>query len=175
MATREELRIPAQLGRMEIDAYRILQVDPQAEYVVVHAAYRALARHYHPDGDAPDTSRMVEINRAYALVRQPELRRHYDGSRRLRPVSMAVPSNPAPRYDAYSASASGGAQPGGSEQVLDFGRYAGWRLTDLARQDPDYLRWLARQSAGIRYRDQIRSLLPNEPDLDRRSSSVAFG
>jgi curved DNA-binding protein CbpA len=159
---------------MEIDAYRILQVDPQAEHVVVHAAYRALARHYHPDGHAPDTSRMVEINRAYALIRQPEVRRRYDGSRRLRPVSMAVPSNPAPRYDAYRASASG-AQPGGSEHVLDFGRYAGWRLIDLARQDPDYLRWLARQSAGIRYRDQIRRLLPNEPDLDRRSSSVAFG
>lgn len=49
----------------------------------------------------------------------------------------------------------------------------GWRLPDLARQDPDYLRWLCRQSAGVRYRGQILQLLPNEPDLDRRARSVA--
>ena len=32
-----------------IDAYRVLQVDPEAEDEVIKAAYRRLARKYHPD------------------------------------------------------------------------------------------------------------------------------
>jgi uncharacterized protein (DUF3820 family) len=43
--------------------------------------------------------------------------------------------------------------------MIDFGRYAGWTLGELARQDPDYLRWLARHSSGIRYRGAILRLL----------------
>ena len=35
------------------DAYRILQVDPSAEQVVIQAAYRVLARRFHPDGNEP--------------------------------------------------------------------------------------------------------------------------
>jgi uncharacterized protein (DUF3820 family) len=42
---------------------------------------------------------------------------------------------------------------------LTFGRYAGWTLRDLARQDPDYLRWLSRHSSGIRYRTEIYQIL----------------
>jgi hypothetical protein len=68
-----------------------------------------------------------------------------------------------------AAAASEGATPG----VLDFGRYAGWRLADLARHDPDYLRWLSRHSAGIRFREQIARLLPREPDLGRRANAIA--
>jgi hypothetical protein len=62
-------------------------------------------------------------------------------------------------------------QPGAA--ALDFGRYAGWRLADVARRDPDYLRWLSRHSSGIRYRQAIAALLPNEPDLVRRSHLVS--
>jgi hypothetical protein len=43
--------------------------------------------------------------------------------------------------------------------VLTFGRYAGWGLRDLARQDPEYLLWLSRHSSGIRYRTEIYSIL----------------
>jgi len=32
-------------------------------------------------------------------------------------------------------------------------------LRDLARRDPDYLRWLARHSSGIRYRTAIEQVL----------------
>ena len=42
---------------------------------------------------------------------------------------------------------------------LDFGRYAGWSLRDIARQDEAYLRWLARHSSGIRFRGEIAKLL----------------
>src|SRR6266511_594175 len=51
------------------------------------AAYRALARRYHPDGEDPDPARMAVLNRVYALVRTPELRAAYDRGRSgLRPV-----------------------------------------------------------------------------------------
>ena len=42
---------------------------------------------------------------------------------------------------------------------MSFGRYAGWTLRDLARQDPEYLRWLSRHSSGIAYRTEIYQIL----------------
>jgi len=49
-----------------------------------------------------------------------------------------------------------------------------WRtVPDIARHDPDYLRWLARHSSGIRFREAIARALPREPDLQRRANSVA--
>ena len=167
------------------DAYRLLQVDPAAEPAVVSAAFRTLARRYHPDGTAPNPIVMAEINRAYSLSRTPELRAAYDARRasRLRPVGPGPvpPRGPSPEPVGVSrsvppppASRSPLREPNPDEDVtIDFGRYAGWRLGDLARRDPDYVRWLARHSAGLRYREQIARLLPNEPDLNRRANSVA--
>jgi hypothetical protein len=43
--------------------------------------------------------------------------------------------------------------------MLEFGRYAGWTLGAIARQDPEYLLWLSRHSSGIRYRGAILRLL----------------
>ena len=50
---------------------------------------------------------------------------------------------------------------------LSFGRYTGWTLRDLARQDPDYLRWLSRRSSGVLYRTEIYQI------LSKQESSVA--
>jgi hypothetical protein len=47
---------------------------------------------------------------------------------------------------------------------LDFGRYAGWTLAELAAHDADYLRWLSRHSAGIRYRRAILRLLRDQEE-----------
>jgi hypothetical protein len=44
-------------------------------------------------------------------------------------------------------------------ETVDFGRYAGWTIKQLARHDPDYLKWLARHSSGIRYRRLIEAEL----------------
>jgi curved DNA-binding protein CbpA len=148
----------------ESDAYRTLQVDPAAEDVVIGAAYRALARRYHPDGTNPNASRMLAINRAFEQLREPARRRAYDAQRTsLRPVG------PGWEYEAYG-------QPRGSSQapsavVIDFGRYAGWRLGDLVRHDADYVRWLARHSSGIRFRAAIKELIPSG-DLDRPAQAV---
>lgn len=65
------------------DLYRILQVDPRAEPEVIEAAYRRLARKYHPDvnraADSPE--RMKELNAAYEVLRHPSYRAAYDGQR----------------------------------------------------------------------------------------------
>ena len=47
--------------------------------------------------------------------------------------------------------------PSGS--VLDFGRYAGWSLGQIASADPVYLEWLARTPIGRSFNREIHALL----------------
>jgi curved DNA-binding protein CbpA len=154
----------------ELDAYRVLQVTPTAEDFVLEAAYRALARHFHPDGSAPDTPRMAEINHAYDLVRTSERRKRYDRLHRTRPMGPGVAGeSPSMAAQAFGGrvppptAGPSGARPNDLSMTVDFGRYQGWTLKDLAKQDPDYLRWLSRHSSGVRFRNQIMALLPPEP------------
>lgn len=65
------------------DYYKILQVDPLAEEEVVEAAYRRLARKYHPDVyDGPDAlERMRILNLAYSVLGNPASRLAYDEAR----------------------------------------------------------------------------------------------
>jgi hypothetical protein len=60
--------------------YKILQVDSSAEPEVIEAAYRRLARKYHPDvNPAPGAAaRMTELSEAYAVLRDPERRAALD-------------------------------------------------------------------------------------------------
>ena len=132
-----------------MDPYRVLQVAFHAEHEVIQAAYRALALKYHPDRDrtAYAQRRMLKINEAYALLRDEPSRTEWDRSQRMdRQASTAVASAPPPRSDSAGTRVS-------------FGRYAGWTLRDLARQDPQYLRWLSRHSSGIAYRTEIYQIL----------------
>jgi hypothetical protein len=48
-------------------------------------------------------------------------------------------------------------RPSGS--VLDFGRYAGWSLGQIATADPVYLEWLARTPIGRSFNREIHALL----------------
>lgn len=65
------------------DPYKTLQVDPEADPEVIQAAYRRLARKYHPDVmPGPDAAKkMVAINRAWALLEDPDARAAYDHER----------------------------------------------------------------------------------------------
>jgi curved DNA-binding protein CbpA len=155
----------------EFDAYRTLQIDSRAETFVIEAAYRALARRYHPDGQAPDHGHMAAINRAYALLRTPAARGRYD-SERMTPVGPG-PVVPPAQFDPWARKDPVAETPSAAgSSVLAFGRYAGWRLRDLARQDPDYLRWLARHSSGFRYRSEIHELIPEDAGFNRRAKAV---
>jgi uncharacterized protein (DUF3820 family) len=51
---------------------------------------------------------------------------------------------------------------------LDFGHYAGRSIEELAESDPDYLRWLTRHPAGVRYRGEIARVLGGLPVRDYR-------
>jgi len=65
------------------DCYRLLQVDPSAEQEVIEAAYRRLARKYHPDvnPDPAAAARMRELSAAYHVLRDPARRAEYDRRR----------------------------------------------------------------------------------------------
>jgi curved DNA-binding protein CbpA len=147
----------------ERDLYKVLQVDPGADAEVIGAAFRALARRLHPDRDAGGTSkgRMSELNRAYAVLRDAEKRMAYDAERARRPTVR----EPAPSgATGISPTNAGGAASDGhdredGETRLDFGRYAGMTLRDIARKDSDYLDWLSRHSSGIRFRREIAEIV----------------
>ena len=137
------------------DPYKVLQVLPSAEQEVLRAAFRALALKYHPDHDPSQRAarRMIELNEAYAMVRDAEARATVDRARLRKYDYEATPAG----NGAATASAPPRASSAGTQ--LDQGRYAGWTLRDVAAHDPDYLRWLSRHSSGLRYRSEIARLL----------------
>ncbi len=205
-----------------IDPYKVLQVDAEAEDEVIQAAYRRLARKYHPDlADTPEAAvRMAKINAAWELIGEPEARRAFDRKRSTeatepaasgssaqspsapgRPVQAGPPapaaSPPPPEtvsrdwtpgrsthgsgYDESMRTAQGfgaaGPPPGRpSGTVLNFGRYAGWSLGEVARRDIEYIEWLDRAPIGRNYRQELDDILrtsgrrrPAEAeDADRR-------
>ena len=68
------------------DYYAILGIMPSAEKIVIRAAYKALAQHYHPDRysgaeAAKAHRRMVRINEAYKVLEDDDARQAYDRSR----------------------------------------------------------------------------------------------
>ena len=190
-----------------VDAYKVLQVDPEAEDEVIQAAYRRLARKYHPDLTevADAAARMAAINAAWALIGEPDARAAYDraragaaqrstakdattwdpggtaGSGRPPTVTPRTPEAPPPPetisrdwtsgrstqgggFDPSMRAADGlgaaGPPPGRpSGSVLNFGRYSGWSLGEIARQDIEYVEWLDRMPIGRTYREEIDAIL----------------
>jgi curved DNA-binding protein CbpA len=138
------------------DPYRILQVQPDADLDVVKAAYRVLARKLHPDAGSPlDATRerkMADLNWAYSVARDPVKRSVWESDRRRAPP-------PTPAGAATHGAPRGPLSADGGDQRLDFGRYQGWTLNEVAGRDPEYLDWLRRHASGARYRDTIYILL----------------
>ena len=212
------------------DAYKVIQVDPEAEQEVIRAAYRRLARKYHPDlaGGTEAAARMAAINAAWELIGEPAARAVYDRARAMppgpwpgsgdqaqaaraaqgsaahahgaRPTGEARPTAASTRppdrvsrdwtsgrstqgggFDASMLAADGlgaaGPPPGRpSGSVLNFGRFSGWSLGEIARHDLEYIEWLDRTPIGRTYREEIDAILrasgrrrSAEPDsTDRR-------
>jgi DnaJ-class molecular chaperone len=66
------------------DYYRLLGVKPNASPQEIHAAYRRLARAYHPDihpGSTGSLVRMARVNVAKSVLLDPNMRAAYDLSR----------------------------------------------------------------------------------------------
>jgi curved DNA-binding protein CbpA len=194
------------------DPYKVLQVDPEADPEVVQAAYRRLAQKYHPDTTVtPDAyDRIVAINAAWEVLKDPVRRAAYDAKRRGERVAPAPapaaggPSAPVSPYGPAQGPTTGGASasresapapqevsrdwtsgrstmgggydpgtmgradgmgaagppPGNpSGSVMNFGRYSGWSLGEIARADIEYIEWLDRTPIGRPYREEIDQLL----------------
>jgi len=99
-----------------VDAYKVLQVDSEAEDEVIQAAYRRLAQKYHPDvlgSGSASADRMAAINKAYEILKDPDRRRAYDSERRMaaRATEMHAATPRPPTGDA------GPARPGGGPTV----------------------------------------------------------
>jgi curved DNA-binding protein CbpA len=168
---------------MRIDPYATLQVHPEADDEVINAAYRALARRYHPDiAGERATESMATINAAYELIGTPKRRARYDAARRL---GVGASTNgagghhadghghaaghrgdhgsshmPPVWFTAPDGTGGAGPPPGRpSGTVLPFGRHVGWSLGEIARVDPGYLEWLEEHREGRPYRDEIDATL----------------
>jgi curved DNA-binding protein CbpA len=75
------------------------------------------------------------------------------------------------RMGAPDGLGAAGPPPGdASGSVLNFGRYAGWSLGEIARRDIDYIEWLDRMPIGRTYRDEIDTILRR---AGRRKSTSA--
>jgi curved DNA-binding protein CbpA len=100
-----------------LDAYKVLQVDAEAEGEVVQAAYRRLARKYHPDHAAGEEAagRMAAINAAWELIGKPDARAAYDRARALSDAQPPRADGQAPR--AGSARVSSAQAPGAPPTV----------------------------------------------------------
>jgi len=189
------------------DHYEVLQVNPRADAEVIRAAYRVLARKYHPDHGG-DPAAMIALNDAWDVLGDQSRRAAYDEARLAEKRSAASHSGagtgwpsaagggqPAaagrgpwaagtgrqdatvgaqPSYQTGSPAGSSfsgptasdagfghaGPPPGNpSGATLDFGRYSGWSLGEIARVDLDYLEWLQRATVGRHLRTEIDLLL----------------
>jgi hypothetical protein len=59
--------------------------------------------------------------------------------------------------DGFGAAGPPPGRPSGT--VLNFGRYAGWSLGEVARSDVEYIEWLDRAPIGRNYRQEIDEIL----------------
>lgn len=60
--------------------YQILEVSPQATAKEIKQAYRRLAKQFHPDSqcETADSEKIIQVNAAYEVLRDPNRRRSYD-------------------------------------------------------------------------------------------------
>ncbi|HJP90022.1 MAG TPA: DnaJ domain-containing protein [Candidatus Limnocylindrales bacterium] len=161
------------------DLYKVLQVDPSANPLVIQAAYRALAQIHHPDvsGDADE---MKRLNAAWEVLGDARKRREYDIERAGRhapqpaaaatsatsatttayhaPAPRPVPSHPSPARPQPAATPDDKAGPPvgpASGSTIRFGRYEGWTIGQVARIDPPFLEWLRRVPLGRALKPEI--------------------
>jgi curved DNA-binding protein CbpA len=75
--------------------YSILNVSPDADSVVIEAAYKALMKKYHPDADpgGAHLRKAALINEAFTILKDPKRRADYN-MRQLPPERVLIAPNP---------------------------------------------------------------------------------
>lgn len=164
--------------------YEVLMLHPSATIEVINAAYRALAKLYHPDHAGPEgAERMARVNEAYAVLKNEEKRARYDeiigvsksgevvgharqsapGATNLKfeggAWSVRPQTEPAPASAQFGEAGPPPRFPPASGSVLSFGRYRGWALSQVAAHDRNYLEWLSRTMAGRTYTAELEKVL----------------
>ena len=118
---------------LENDYYKALGVAKTAKPAEIKAAYRKLARKYHPDankGDASAEERFKEISEAYSVLSDEKRRKEYDEARSLFGGGFRVPTGQRP------------GQQGG------FGGFLGWFNTLFRASLADAVGWFRWCASG---------------------------
>ena len=104
------------------DPYAILQVSQDADQDVLQAAYRALARRFHPDhSDDPKASeKMAQLNAAWETLGDPDRRATYD-----RTHLAGVILDTSARTTSSTSRPAGGATGGGAPAAAHHGTHHG--------------------------------------------------
>lgn len=78
---------------MSNNPYKILGIDENAEFIVIKAAYRAMANKYHPDkwqGDKKEAEdKIKEINNAYDILSDDNKKKEYDNKNKSKPENKS--------------------------------------------------------------------------------------
>jgi len=73
------------------DHYSVLGVSAEATAETIRSAYRVLARKLHPDSGAGDPTRFREVQEAYEILRDADVRAAYDRQRKERGLGEESP------------------------------------------------------------------------------------
>ncbi len=73
--------------------YALLEIPPDADDQIIKAAYRQMARRYHPDTsqESDSTERFLAVQKAYEVLADPIQRRAYDLWRRQQGLDRPLP------------------------------------------------------------------------------------
>ena len=125
------------------DYYQILGVDPDADDKTIKAAYRRLARKFHPDVSTEQDAeeKFKELAEAYEVLKDAEKRAQYD---MLRQQGGAGPFQPPPGWQPGGFDSAGGDFQGGFsdffEQIFGQARHGsrqGYSRQQFARRGED--------------------------------------
>lgn len=85
------------------DYYSLLGVSPEADSKEIKAAYRKLARKYHPDVSSEEGAgeKFKEISEAYQVLRDPEKRAEYDQMRRYGHAGAGAGAGEPPGWEGF--------------------------------------------------------------------------